>query len=395
MRAHELVAQVGGQHAPGREHRGHARHHHAGDLEHPRDLGDVKPRRAAEREQREASRVGAPPHRDQPDALRHVGIDHAVDAFRRRQQTEAEPRRHAFHRGLRRRRVQAGAPAEEAGRIEQPQDEVGVGDGGRGAAAPVARGPGHRPRALRPDVEDAARVHPGDRAAARAERVDVDARQRDLARPTALSPVRCGSPPSSSAMSVLVPPMSKVMRLPSPSSRARVPAARDAAGRAGEHRARGQAHRVRDGRDPAVRLHDQDVARVAGLAQPRAQAAQVAAEHRAHVGVHHGGAEALVLLDLREHLGGERHVGVGQEPREQLPGLAARGADRGRSAGSRPRPRRLPRRASRRIAASARASSRAASPRCRRSGSARSRRAAARAAPGAPAAACGGCSGRP
>ncbi len=40
-----------------------------------------------------------------------------------------------------------------------------------------------------------------------------------LLAPTALSPVRCGSPPSSSAMSVLVPPMSNVMRLPSPSRR--------------------------------------------------------------------------------------------------------------------------------------------------------------------------------
>ena len=130
-----------------------------------------------------------------------------------------------------------------------------------------------------------------------------------------------------------------------------VPAPRDAAGRAREDGARGQAHRVRDGRDAAVRLHDQHVALVARLAQPRAQVAQVAAEDRAHVGIHHGGAEALVLLDLREHVGGERHVGVGQQPREELSrlplvagiavGVQVADRDRADSRGAQPADRRL------------------------------------------------------
>jgi hypothetical protein len=133
-----------------------------------------------------------------------------------------------------------------------------------------------------------------------------------------------------------------------------VPAPRDAPGRAGEHRAGGQAHRVRDGGHAAVRLHDQHVALITRLSQTRAQAAQVATQHRAHVGVHHGGAEALVLLDLREHVAGERHVGVRQQPREQLPGaaLVARIAigvqvtdrDRADSRGAQPTDRRLRRR---------------------------------------------------
>ena len=37
-----------------------------------RDVGDVQPGRAAEREQREAARIDAAPHRDEPDALGHV-----------------------------------------------------------------------------------------------------------------------------------------------------------------------------------------------------------------------------------------------------------------------------------------------------------------------------------
>ncbi len=188
--------------------------------------------------------------------------------------------------------------------------------------APVARGPGHRARALRPHVEDAARVHPRDRAAARAERVDVDARQRDLARAHRLvaGEVRLAALEQRDVGAGAAHVEGDEVALAEQAGG--VPASRDAARRAREHRARGQPHRVRDGGDAAVRLHDQHVALVAGLAQARAQAAQVAAQHRAHVGVHHGGAEALVLLDLREHVRGERHVGVGQEAREQLPGLA-------------------------------------------------------------------------
>ena len=146
-------------------------------------------------------------------------------------------------------------------------------------------------------------------------------------------------------MSVLVPPMSKVMRLPSPRERrdARGALPGDAARRAREHRARGEADRVGDGGDAAVRLHDQHVARDS---PPRAAAPprrpQVAGEHRAHVGVHHGRAEALVLLDLRQHLGGERHVGVGQQAGEEPARLPLVPRDRGRSGGSRPRPRCTP-----------------------------------------------------
>ncbi len=52
-----------------------------------------------------------------------------------------------------------------------------------------------------------------------------------FAMPTRFSPVSCASPFCSSAMSVLVPPMSKVIRLRSPSRRAAyVPAATPPAG---------------------------------------------------------------------------------------------------------------------------------------------------------------------
>ena len=60
-----------------------------------------------------------------------------------------------------------GAAAEEVPRIEIAEDEVGVGDGRRRAALAVARRARVGARALRSDVQDAARRHARDRAAAR------------------------------------------------------------------------------------------------------------------------------------------------------------------------------------------------------------------------------------
>ena len=83
-----------------------------------------------------------------------------------------------------------------------------------------------------------------------------------------------------------------------------VAAAGDPARGAREHAARGEAHGVGDGRDAAVGLDDQDRPAVAGLDEPRLEAAEIALQRRTDVGVDHRGADALVLLDLREHRGG-------------------------------------------------------------------------------------------
>ena len=61
----------------------------------------------------------------------------------------------------------------------RPSDEVGVGDRGLGAAPPVADRARRPPRALGPDDERAAGVEPGDRAATRADGVDVEGGQAD------------------------------------------------------------------------------------------------------------------------------------------------------------------------------------------------------------------------
>ena len=158
-----------------------------------------------------------------------------------------------------------------------------------------------------------------------------------------LSPDSGGSPPSSSAMSVLVPPMSNVMRSRVPEQARRVPAPRDPAGRPRQDRARREAHGVRDRRDAAVRLHHQHAAGVAARPEPRREGAQVARERRADVRVHDGRADPLVLLDLRQHLGRHGQVRPGKPAARPRGGCRARAGDSGTRAGSRSRPRRPPR----------------------------------------------------
>ncbi len=71
------------------------------------------------------------------------------------------------------------ARRESPGRIEEAEDDVGVGDGGRRAALAVGGGTRIGSCALRAHVQDSA-GDPGDRPAAGAQRVNVEARQRHL-----------------------------------------------------------------------------------------------------------------------------------------------------------------------------------------------------------------------
>ena len=75
--------------------------------------------------------------------------------------------------------VEPHLPAEEAGLVEEAEHEVGVGGRRLDAAAPVAGRPGRGTSALGPHLEQPALVDSSDRAAAGADRVDVDRRQRE------------------------------------------------------------------------------------------------------------------------------------------------------------------------------------------------------------------------
>ena len=62
------------------------------------------------------------------------------------------------------------------------------------------------------------------------------------------------------------------------------------------------------------------------------------AARRLDIGVHDRGRDALIFLDLRQHVAGARDADVGQRLRQRARRLRVRGADRDRNAGSTPRP---------------------------------------------------------
>ena len=179
MRARDLEAQIGRQHAPGRQHGGDARHDDPRQIELPRDLGRVQPRGAAKGEQREVPRIDAAPHRDEPHPLGHRRVDDPVDAARRGEPVDPELRSDTVDRGFGGRPVETAPAAEKARRIEIAEHEIGVGDRRGRAAGAIAGGAGDGAGALWADMQDAAGIDPGDRAAAGADAGDVEAVQRD------------------------------------------------------------------------------------------------------------------------------------------------------------------------------------------------------------------------
>ena len=180
MRAHELIAQIGGQHAPGREHGGHVGDHDAADLEKPRHLRDLQAGGATEGDERELARIHAAAHGDDLDPLGHVRVDDLGDALGGGEALGAKRARDTVHRHLCGASVEGDAAAEKIAGIEKAEDDVGVGHRRAVAAFAIAGRAGIGAGALGPDVQDSARIDRRDRAAAGAQRVDVEARQRDL-----------------------------------------------------------------------------------------------------------------------------------------------------------------------------------------------------------------------
>ncbi len=143
----------------------------------------------AEGQQCEAARVDALLHRHDAQRAHHLGVGHTHDPLGAGDRVEPELRREAPHRALRGRESSSTPPASAPARVQPAEQEVRVGHGRLDAAAPVARGTGVGARAARPDAQRPARIAPRDRPAARADRVDVDHRQRERA-PADLAPGR-------------------------------------------------------------------------------------------------------------------------------------------------------------------------------------------------------------
>ena len=173
-------------------------------------------------------------------------------------------------------------------------------------------------------MQDAAGVDPRDRAAAGADAGDVEAVQRDaVAADLAVHDqrrlaVRHQADVGRGAAHVerdQIPAL-----LPSKAGR-QGPAAGDPAGRSRQHGAGREPSGLGDRRDAAMRLDDQGRSLIAGFAEPCFEPRQIARQHRADIGVDDRRRDPLELLDLRQHLRGERDIGVGQRAAQRLGGF--------------------------------------------------------------------------
>ncbi len=162
----------------GAEHARHRRHQNPRDAELAGQLDREHRAVAAERHQGHVARIAAALDRDGADRARHRDGRDLADAVGR--VDRRNPRAVRRHDAGSRPRCAPGRPAARAAgepaRVEEAEQQVGVGDGRPIVAAAVAGRPGIGAGGFRPDQQQAAWVHGGQRAAARSDLGDVDRR---------------------------------------------------------------------------------------------------------------------------------------------------------------------------------------------------------------------------
>ena len=239
----------------------------------------------------------------------HLGVRHVADALGDVDDAEAEAFADRGERPLRRLEVEAHLTAREGIGVDAAEHEVGVGHGRFDAAAAVAGGAGGRACRAGPDAQ-AARLDPGDGAAAGADRVDVHhahehglTLERRLGRDVGHAvdderDVEGGAAHVDADEVVGREVLGELL------------AADRSAHRAREQRLQGSLARRLRGQHAARGLHDVQRHVDAAVGQLLLEVEQVVTHDRAGVGLDHGGRGALVLAPLLRRLvrEGDREV---------------------------------------------------------------------------------------
>ena len=134
---------------------------------------------AAERHQRIVARIAAALGRDELDGAHDIGVGKLQGRGRRLLDAESEAGGDGLEGAARGLAVERHATPQEGAGADGTDHDVGIGRGGLDAAFAVAGRAGIGTGALRADAQHAAVVDPGDRAAARTDRDDVEHRRAD------------------------------------------------------------------------------------------------------------------------------------------------------------------------------------------------------------------------
>ena len=263
--------------------------------------GGVHRAGTAEGHERVAAGVDAAFDCHHPQRARHLVVRHTDDALGALALAQTEvggQRADRVGRGL---AVERHAARQLGALVQVAEQEVGVGDRRLGAAAPVAGRTRVGARAARTDAQRAAGVAPADRAAAGADRVDVEHRQGERAaadlepRGLAHAPRVDDTDVARRAAHVEAKGVGLARRLRD------VGAAGGAAGRTAQHGQGRMAGGEVEVGQAAVGLHDLRLGQ-AGVPRAVDQAAQIAGEQRPEGGVDLGGGGALVLAEGPDHV---------------------------------------------------------------------------------------------
>ena len=170
-----VALEVGGYEAEGGESTGIGRDDDGADVQFLGKASGVDGARATEGNEGEGAGVVAPLDGNLADSIGHAGVHDVDDALGGWQGVEAEALAHAALDGIGGEvGVEAHLAPKEAFGVEVAEDEVGVGDGGIGAACAVAGRTGGRASTVGADAQAATIVHPSDAAATSADLKEVD-----------------------------------------------------------------------------------------------------------------------------------------------------------------------------------------------------------------------------
>ncbi len=273
----------------------------------------VQGTRAAERHQREFSRIDAARDRVGADRQRHVRIDDFDDAERRFGYRQAQRLRDLRLDGLVREvGVERQVAAQHFVDVKAPEDDLRVGHGRLLAAPAVTGRAGFGAGRARPDMKAARGIDIGDRSATGADRNKIDHRHQDrmavhvgVARIHDLdAAVGDGADVGGRAADI------DGDEVRTPAQHSLGPAADHAARRTRHQDADGLLRAGLDGGDAAVRLNDPQIGAETVFAQLVLQVVEVERGLGSDEGVHRRGREPFVFADHVGDLGRRTDVGV-------------------------------------------------------------------------------------
>ncbi len=274
-------------------------------------------RRAAEGDEGARARILAALDGVDARGIGHVLVYHLADAERGQLGRELQPvADDALHRRRGAGGVQRQPAAGKRRGIDAPEDEIGVGDGGLAAAAPVADGPRLGPGAVGADADAAQRVDARDRAAAGADLDHLDDGDAQRQAAALLETVDARHLEDAAGLRLGIVDEADLggraahvvgQHLREAALLRHVAREDGAAGRTGFDQPHREADRRRDGGDAAARHHQEQRTGEACGGEVALEIGEIAPHQRLDIGVGAGGGEALVFAHLRRHVAGERH----------------------------------------------------------------------------------------